>query len=281
MGKITFNGKDITKPFDYNGKKVVSLTYNGKVCTLKPAFDPCAIEHTFPNGFGYTGTWPAGQQALLNQCKASTTGSGITELKNLNGVTALLLPWADFTFATQENPDLLCIQAPNFINTAKTDYLFIANPKLQSLSIPALKYTGDRMVYGSPPSSINAPNIVEIGESGISGTLLTEVSFPKLVSIDSSGLSYSSKLERIDLPALTTFQQNSFSGNFGDSSPLHYINLPSLNTYNKQPGSSPVFQGIINQVSTQVILPSKFNTDDDKNILFGAGHWDRIKFTWV
>lgn len=35
MGKLTMNGKDITKPFTYNGKKVVSLTMNGKVLTLK------------------------------------------------------------------------------------------------------------------------------------------------------------------------------------------------------------------------------------------------------
>lgn len=34
MGKITYNGKDLTKPFSYNGKKVVKLELNSKVLSL-------------------------------------------------------------------------------------------------------------------------------------------------------------------------------------------------------------------------------------------------------
>lgn len=40
MGQLTLNGKTISKPFDYKGKKIVKLEFRNKIITLQDQFTP-------------------------------------------------------------------------------------------------------------------------------------------------------------------------------------------------------------------------------------------------
>lgn len=58
--------------------------------------------------------------------------------------------------------------------------------------------------------------------------------------------------------------------------PLTYIYVPVTSTI-----GDDAFQSVVNATTTKVIMLSKFNTDAEKNRIFGAGHWSAISFTWV
>lgn len=58
--------------------------------------------------------------------------------------------------------------------------------------------------------------------------------------------------------------------------PLTYIYIPKTSTI-----GDDAFQSVVNAATTKVIMLSKFNTDTEKNRIFGAGHWSAISFTWM
>lgn len=59
-------------------------------------------------------------------------------------------------------------------------------------------------------------------------------------------------------------------------SPLTYIYIPAADTIGEN-----AFQTVVNAATTKVIMKSKFNTQTEKDRIFGTNHWNLISFTWV
>lgn len=70
---------------------------------------------------------------------------------------------------------------------------------------------------------------------------------------------------------VTNIGQGAFSGD-----PLVVANFPKADTI-----GDGAFVGTVNDKYTHVILKAKFNTDAEKDRLFGAGNWNNITFHWV
>lgn len=272
MGKITFNSKDITKPFAYNGKQVVSLTYNGKVLTLKAAV---VFDHEFPNGFAYSGTWPADKQAILNAAKADT-GSSLISFEGISGVTAMRTPNNNPGTYVRSMNDLVSLDMPNIEHITFTSATWWDIPKLKSLFVPKLK-----TVVGNPPaypwigrSPIETIDVssLEVLDSvaAFTHSELTTINFPKLKRIPKQFVVSNTKVKEIIIPECTYIE----GGAFDPSIKITKFYAPKLITYNRRAAF------LENSPTTIVTLPSKFNTDDHKNHLFGQP-WDQVTFVWV
>lgn len=90
-----------------------------------------------------------------------------------------------------------------------------------------------------------------------------------------------------DIPANTFFSERKITGlalgkivTIGDlafqQAPLTYLYIPVAETVGNN-----AFQTVVNAATTKVIMKSKFNTQAEKDRIFGAGHWSAISFTWV
>lgn len=253
MGKLTFNGKDITKPFTYNGKQVVSLTYNGKVCTLQSA---C---HSFPNGFEYCGTWgtDAKSQTWLTYLSTLSPGATLSSppgAGSLSGmeVTSLTLPWAN---------------VPN--------YMFFALFKLETVNLPSATSIGHHAFGNSPVATLNCPLARSIGERAFWASVMTSLNLPEITRLDIGAFGTNWLLTSIDAPKLHQLEGATFS----KSAKITHLDFSSLGLLHN--AESTVFPAVINAPSTTVTLRNGDIVDSYKDRLFGAGNWDKITFTLV
>lgn len=278
MGKITFNGKDITKPFDYNGKKVVSLTYNGKVCTLSAGGGggSCGpYDHEFPNGFKYSGVWPAAYQSILEQCKTSTDGNGI-EINYIPGITALEIPWLSLD-KLNGCPDLICLTFTTATSAIGGRFItdrYGGHTKLEVLNIPEMTLVGEYGIRSLESlKTLNAPKLTEIGHAGFSSIGLTEFISDTVITLGDSAMSTSRRLKTVKLPNCTSVGQYAFSS----CNSLVEVYLPNANNI-----GSGSFTGMKDKSVIHFTLKSKFNTDAEKLRLFSRYvDWSTFTFTWV
>lgn len=59
-------------------------------------------------------------------------------------------------------------------------------------------------------------------------------------------------------------------------SPLTYIYVPAATTIGDN-----AFQSVVNATTTKVVMKTKFNTQPEKDRIFGTNNWTNISFTWV
>ncbi len=153
MGKITLNGKDITKPFTYNGKQVIKIEMNGLVLTLKTA----AL-----NSFTGTFSSPAKEKEFL----ALTDTVSNNQFENETGLTSISLP-----------------QVTTIGNRA------FAFAPLTSLSLPQATTIGNRAFGESKLTTLVLPEVTTIDNLAFNSSPLTSLSLPKVTDIKNIGSS--------------------------------------------------------------------------------------------
>lgn len=129
MGKLTFNGKDITKPFDYNGKKVVKITSGTKILSLQKLTKTITFNHYTSVSYdfstdaikisGYTGTVFDDASTELNNLSSIL----IIEFKKIVGFHGHSIKIVDRT--TGKGWEI------NFNTQDNIDYIFTAGHKYQ------------------------------------------------------------------------------------------------------------------------------------------------------
>lgn len=322
MGKLTMNGKDITKPFPYNGKNVVKLTanWNNKVVTFSttgtggtPTKDYCADRSWITFGTNsYVGklSTPARESAFLLVTTEILT-SQFSDEHNLQGIylpnVTKIGNSAFNMFSSAQGPgQLQAVILPEVITIGDTAFnghpiTCLEAPKLQTIgegAFTAAKLTTLNLPevltinYGAfqhvPLTSLNLPKVQDIGLSAFSEAKLTTLNLPKVTTV--GGLAFrdspltqltmpevqtinlnafqSAKLTTLDLPKATDIASRAFQ-----NSPLTRLNIPKLSGYGVL-----AFQSIVNDASTIVTIPARFNNKADKDGMFGLGHWDKITF---
>lgn len=295
MGKITINGKDITKPFTFNGKQVVSITVGGKVCTLKAAdaggITPPAGTVTYSNGVKIAGPWyVSGDKAEADRVLQRLTTTSSTSISSssrqrwLNGITFIELKGITDIYgrAFSNAPNLAEVYAPDA--TAIHDSAFFAATLkyIDGTHFPKVKTIGNRAFEGwttqiSTAETIDLPEVESIGQYAFRYcTNVKTINLPKLKKIDTTAFGQLRKVTSLELPELTNLGRLTFW-----NAPLTHLSLPKLDFIIKDAlASNGSFKSIVNAPTTTVTLPRKFNNTSDKTALF-ENNWDQITFTWV
>lgn len=204
MGKIVFNGKEITKPFVYNGKTVNSLAYNGTVVTLK-------------------------SQAPLTNSFKGTFSSPTVEKQFMD------------------------------IDDEVAPYTFITEPNITEIFLPHVTTVGMFAFRSSLLTKVDLPLVETIGNFVFNKAYPDYISMPKLKSLTNMNFDFS-----------TGFLLNA-------AAHVTYLDLSSLETV----PDYKFIDVVVNEATTTVKLPSKFNTEHWKNTLFGDYKWRNINFVWT
>ena len=111
--------------------------------------------------------------------------------------------------------------------------------------------------------SITLPEALTIGENAFSSSSnLSSINLPKVTDIGDNAFKSSPFLHLISLPEVKSIGARSFL-----ISQLTRITIPKVEHIGDQ-----AFNGVINSPSTIVIMSGNFNTDVEKDRIFGAGH---------
>lgn len=275
MGKINLHGKDINKPFNYKGKNVIKITYNGKTLTFMK-------KNTFTGHF-------------TSYVKRSEFMAITTE------VTA-----QQFNPSSAPENKLTGITLPNVLRIG--DYAFAYSP-LTHIEIPKVNHMGSLVFY----SIVNEFTTIVIMTENFNSTVQKDKIFGKgnwsnvhfkwtdsntgeLVNSYDGYFSTNAKRDEfkavretitaqqfnpsdtpenhvtgISLPYTTSIGNYAFS-----YSPLTYIDVEKADTIGDM-----CFYSAVNVSTTRVIMKSKFNTPTEKDRIFKSGGWSHITFKWV
>ena len=154
------------------------------------------------------------------------------------------------------------------------DWAFIG-AQLTSLTIPDNVTTiGDSAFLASELKTLTIPNsVTSIGNSAFFNSKLTSLTLGTSVQIIGNDAFICAQLTSLILPnSVIAIGQFAFSNS----------ELTSLTISNSVTsiGNRP-FQSIVNNSNTHVRMPAIFNSDSDKDKIFGVGHWDQIIFNWT
>lgn len=112
-------------------------------------------------------------------------------------------------------------------------------------------------------------------ETSYEGTMTTPAKDAELLSIASTvadnQFSGETSLTEVNIPFVITIGQGAFI-----DSPLVYIDARAASTI-----GDTAFAKVVNAASTVVYMKSKFNTDAEKDRIFGPAHWNNITFYWM
>lgn len=136
----------------------------------------------------------------------------------------------------------------NNISTVVNSGAFTSENAIELISLPHASTIGDTAFQAAPLHSINIPQVTTIGDTAFQSALLQYLELPNLVSVGAHA--------------------------FG-SSPLIELKIIKATTI-----GDGAFASIVNSIDTLVLMQSKFNTDAEKNRIFGNGKWDQITFVW-
>jgi len=138
-------------------------------------------------------------------------------------------------------------------------------------------------------------NIVDnvAGEQFKDESGLTMISLPRLITMRWAAFKSAGSLLFVDLPKVTRIEAQAFResgvtrvhaplvtfigwGTFGDKGADRVIEayFPKLETPElNSAGDLCILNGAVNAATTHITLPSKFNTDEWKDKIFGPGNW--------
>lgn len=150
------------------------------------------------------------------------------------------------------------------------DSSFESETHLTTVILPNVETIGVSALQDSPLTSLDIPKAQTIGNNALQGAELTNLDLPKAITIGEYAFEHS-KLTSLSLPEATTIGSAAFFG-----SKLTSLNLPKATTI-----GGYAFSAIVNDASTTVTMKSKFNTDAEKDRVFGTGRWTNVTFTWV
>lgn len=156
------------------------------------------------------------------------------------------------------------------ITTSVADNQFDSEASLTSISMPKVTTIGGIAFSASPLTSLSLPEVTTIGQFAFISSKLTSLDLPKVATIGDNAFNQS-LLTSLDLPEATTIGNATFYG-----SKLTSLDLPKVTAI----GDS-AFNSIVNLSSTSVTMNKKFNTNTEKDRIFGAGHWNHITFQWL
>lgn len=135
-------------------------------------------------------------------------------------------------------------------------------------TVAANQFMGIRNIY-----SITLPNVTTIESNSFqSCRKLATLNLPNVITIEDSGFTYGAiNLKLLSLPEATTIGDESFL-----QAGIESLYIPKATTIGEY-----AFYSIVNNAETLVVMLSQFNTDAEKDRIFGAGHWDQITFSWL
>lgn len=177
------------------------------------------------------------------------------------------------------------------ITTDVAPYQFEKQTALTKITMPQVQVINVGAFWHSPLTVLTAPLVVSIEQNAFHDATLTSLDLPELTRIGVQAF-YESVLTSLSIPKATTISGQAFrhaqlttidlpdailvgSSSF-HASPLTNINAPKATNIGVN-----AFYSVVNSSTTNVTINKKFNTDNLKNSIFGAGHWNQITFHWT
>lgn len=162
---------------------------------------------------------------------------------------------------------------------------------LKELILKNVEIIGDSAVALAPLEKLIIPNVKTIARSVFAKAKLTHLSLPVVTSIGLEsffqcrlkeldiplvkkigvGVFWHSALSKLSLPVVESIGSNAFQ-----ASRLTTLNIPKANMIGRL-----AFISIVNATTTKVTMKAKFNTDSEKNKIFGSGNWNNINFNII
>lgn len=274
---ITFKGKEI-ETVTYKGKEISEITYKGKVIalvkdtTIKNTYTGTLKPELIPKFESYINDIP--DNAFYYEGKI--TGITLPEVKSI-GEHAF--HWAPLT----------SINAPKSLTIGGNAFYHIINDASTSVTLPYVFNSDNQKnrIFGSGHWSNITFHWTKIDGSAYTGrndfegdfTSISRMSafFGITTTVNENEFGNETLLTSITLPKVTTIKGGAFKW-----SPLRYIEIPLATTIESgNIVTSHPFNHIVNDASTTVIMQSKFNTNAEKDRIFGSGNWSKVHFIWV
>lgn len=272
MGSISINNKNV-KSIVIGGKNVIRITAYGKFLSLN-------IE---PNSF--VGTWKSvtKQTEFMNifttispnQFSDNVDITGITlpnvvsighDAFGLSRLTYIKIPKAttigDNAFTLVRNEASTEVWMNHKFNTnAEKDRIF-----------GWLQWNNITFHWTNDDGTDYVPAIIPNSFTGTFSTPAKQSEFMAITdTVSGTPFKYETGITGITLPLATTIEPYAFVRNH-----LTYISVTAATTIGKN-----AFFSIVNSPSTNVTMNKKFRTDAEKNLIFGAGHWEHVTFHWI
>ena len=193
-----------------------------------------------------------------------------SSLTNLTLGTSLLIIGNSAFFSSR----LIDLTIPNNV-TSIGNYAFTMST-LKTLIIPDYSVTsiGIYAFYNSQLINLSIPiGVISIGEYAFYNSQLINLSIPGSVTSIGEYAFYNSQLINLSIPySLRSIGIYAFY-----NSKLRSLTIPDSVTSI----GIGAFGKIVNNSNTKVTMPAWFNSDSDKDKIFGWYNWERITFDWI
>ena len=158
----------------------------------------------------------------------------------------------------------------------KIDNNAFQSAQLTDLTIPNRVTTiGDWAFHNSRLTNLTLSTSLQIiGDAAFFASWLTDLTIPNNVTSIGNLAFSTSTLKTLIIPyGVTTIGEYAF----GSATLTSLLIIPNSVTSI----GTKAFDCITNNSNTHVIIPERFNSDSDKDKIFGAGHWNQITFYWI